>query len=313
MKKLILSSSVLLVCLLLYIYYKTIKDTYVQNFNELAESWGSHCMPYIDYIFFEYPQTFEEIRLSLENDFDYSYYQYYIYKYVRDYLSKETHGFFHYIPLYNHENMKREGLILLSAGIDGKINNRYDWSDTLYIRDFQNIDDIQKKIKLYDFDKLTSFDTVIWKRKVYFNIFKYFFGRKDILIDKRNLIFDYKFQVKETYELEELMKNIEKLQNFTDKGENLEYRKIFGYKGTFSKDTIIGDDRYVYFQHNDFIFRNKLYEGTKDIIPSDTIILVGTLISFDQEEKIFDFIYCIQVEEEINYDYHLRAILQDDI
>jgi len=299
MKKYILITAGILVSVLLCYFYSAIKKKYIENFLELYErSWvvgALYDTPYVDYSFnnnLELPETFEDIRKELKKDFDDNLddvqygYDDYINDYVRDFLSKEAPGFIHYIPLYNPDNLKRENFVLLSAGIDGKINNRYDWRDTLFLNDFQD------KLKLYDRNKLISiFDDVTAEKKVYFNIFYYFFGKKDILIVSGDIIDTYKLQMRGfTYTLDKLIEEIDKRPCF---------RRIYRYMGVYPIDTLIGSERYIFFQHDDFLIRNKLYGG-RDVILSDTMFFVGTPNGFDKENRIIDLRNCIQVDKEIN-------------
>lgn len=76
-----------------------------------------------------------------------------------------ANNYWHYLPLYNKQMGTAEGFILLSAGIDGEIDNRF--KDSLYV-------DGNISLKLY-----SSADTG-------FNILDKWFGQKDILIMKRN-------------------------------------------------------------------------------------------------------------------------------
>jgi len=323
MKKKYFITAGIIVCIVLY--YMTIRKNYTENFLEVEDRWMGITGYYYFYDTYAYynnlelPQTLEPIMEEQKKFADYikdpEHINYIIYYYFKDFLSREKPGLIHYIPLYNSHNMKREGYILLSAGIDGKINNRYDWSDTLFISDFKNEEDIQKKLKLYEksnlytdnLDDIAEYieysDTGLsfydpdnkYRKKILFNIFNYFFGKKDILIASKNYVENYKNKGKShVYNLDELIKDIEYKPN------PLRDNYFYRYKGAFQKDTFIDNDRYVFFRHNEYLIRNKLHNGS-DLILYDTITFVGITNDFDKENKIIDFKNCIQVfEEELN-------------
>jgi len=307
-----ISAAGIILCVILYFYYKTIKGDYIENFLKVDERWralGYYNMPYDDYVLYynlELPQTFEEIREKLMDNFSCSNYDNYVNHHMKDFLSKEYQRFIYYIPLYNPENFKIEGYILLSAGIDGKINNRYSWRDTLFINDFQEINDfcindIKNRLKLYDTNKLSGKLGSDKKngRKIYFNIFNYFFGKKDIFISYRNIIDEYKRYVRCTYSMSQLIEEFEVLiDRWGEQFKNIGMLKICSYKGIMDVDTIIDNNRYIFFRHDDYLIRNRLYD-CREIKLSDTLIFVGTRSNVDLENKIIDFVNCIQIEEEI--------------
>ncbi len=76
-----------------------------------------------------------------------------------------------YIPVYNEDNKLVEGYMLLSAGIDGKINT--------IVKDSVFFDDINT-FSLYN----TFQDSIgdIFEFNDDFNLYNYFFGEKDLLI-----------------------------------------------------------------------------------------------------------------------------------
>jgi hypothetical protein len=311
MKKYILISAGIILSLLLFSYYGKIRLNYTNNFLEIykARDVLNYERPYSHYImdfYFEYPQTYQELlqaayeeSIRYNNFSDYGLYEN---KYFKDLLSRETPGFLQYIPLYNRDNMKREGFMVLSAGIDGKINNKYEWNDTLFVDDFLFSSDfnyfgnfglIDKKnmLKLYPPKNLATIDIQKEKPKVYFNIFNYFFGNKDILVGHGNLICDYLSRLSNIYNLGEMLE--ESSYYFTGS------RTIWGYKGNFAVDTIIENERYIFFRYEDYLIRNKLYDG-RDLFLSDTIKFIGTVSNFDSVNKIIDFVNCIQIDKEID-------------
>ena len=270
-----------------FIYFQIVKETYLANYNKLFRN---RFLTPIEYYFFqykqhEYPETIEKV-MKFMSDYDSCIdYDKYEYTYFRDYLSKKSKGTIHYIPLYNQNNFKREAYIILSAGFDGKINNHYDWRDTIFINDFQD------KIKMYNQNNFKKFGTHNKLfNKIDFNILYYFFGRKDYLVEYVNFI-DYckdAARVYQTLNLEKLIKGVE--SDYTD-------YNIISYKGVVLTDTLISNERYIIFRHQDYLIRNKLFDNTKEVFSGDTLIFIGSFDNFDKENMIIDFIYCIQVED----------------
>ncbi|MBN2260675.1 MAG: hypothetical protein JW702_09020 [Clostridiales bacterium] len=95
---------------------------------------------------------------------------------TKDYLSKKDTSFIYY-PLYNR-NHKKDAYIIVSAGIDGRINNDFNPDDTVYK------DNFYKKYSFYNFteDKLIQnrFDADTIYNK--FHLINFLFGKKDYLI-----------------------------------------------------------------------------------------------------------------------------------
>jgi len=277
-----------ILCVLLglafFIYCQTIKENYIANLKKLDESRFLHrfAFPFRDYIIDneknEYPETIEEALALLTDHYETD---------LKDYLSKKSKGKICYIPLYNPDNLRREAYIVLSAGFDGKINNRFDWNDTLFITDFQD------RLKLYnphDFYKLGG--CIPLNKDIDFNIFSCFFGRKDYLIEYVNMFDFYKFIVDYTYSTEKLIDYFEKSPP--------SYKVVLAYKGVMSSDTIIANNRYILFRHEGYLIKNKLLHNEINIVPTDTTILIGTFKKFFNQSKTIEFVNCFQIDEEIN-------------
>jgi len=81
-----------------------------------------------------------------------------------------------YLPIYNSKTNRRDGYIVLSAGIDGNIDTPYGEKDTLYDNSFLD------KLRLYNPDNFYKNNDVIKPFKIDFNIYSRFFGKKDFLI-----------------------------------------------------------------------------------------------------------------------------------
>ena len=78
-----------------------------------------------------------------------------------------------YIPLYNRDTKKKESFILISAGIDGKLNTKYTIGDTIYDDEYLN------KFEFYNLKEY------IERKSMKFNLWDYYFGNKDYLIRKK--------------------------------------------------------------------------------------------------------------------------------
>ncbi len=193
---------------------------------------------------------------------------------------KRNLGYYTYVPLYNRKNLNREGYILLSAGIDGKVNNRF--KDTVFI-------DEDILLKLYG-EADTSF-----------NIFRKWFGKKDQLIFRKNglelLIEESGYPVlpaKSTNEVIELGLRIKKLRTFVMNEYMGPY--VIPYKGKIIRK----DSSSVYFKSINLWIINQAYEsdGYLNYNVGDTIELVGTLTGWTNDTLI-NITNCIPVENSV--------------
>jgi hypothetical protein len=284
MKKYYIFIVIVVLILSIFFIYKDLKNDYIKKFKKL----DSHRIrllyqdPYINYFEsnFECPHEIQEAIMLKPNNPDYNNY---INRHFKDFLSRKHNYLIHYIPLFNPSNLKREGYVILSSGIDGEINN--DGEDTLYITNFK------EKLKLYNPESFYKIgDTIKPKSKVDFNIIDYFFGNKDYLIEYINCIDVYKQQARKELSLEDLIKKIE---NQRIKG------RIIGIKETNPIDTIIDNTTYVYFTFNDYLIKNQIYNGYyKGVNSEDTLFLTGTLQDFDEEKQVISFKNSIQLNKE---------------
>ncbi len=173
MKRIILIfiSFILILILTFYVNnnYKHKEIEYKVNCNQLKHMKNSFLIEgfLINYYYMhgEFPNDYRKVDSSFYNsiynknikdkDYDYIRDQFYL-----DPFSKDS-SFFFYKPIYNKYNNKREACLLLSAGIDGKINNIY--PDTIYLNDSLNI---------------STYNDCNQKFNYYFSLF----GKKDILV-----------------------------------------------------------------------------------------------------------------------------------
>lgn len=73
------------------------------------------------------------------------------------------------IPLFNKASSKWEGVLILSAGIDGKMNYEYTIEDTIFLDEYKSLDLFYNSV-----DDLSL--------NLNFNPFDLFFGNKDLLV-----------------------------------------------------------------------------------------------------------------------------------
>lgn len=95
--------------------------------------------------------------------------------FFRDSLNKSGH-ILQYVPLYNRKNNKKEAFLLISAGIDGKLNVKYTVGDTIYEDEY---------LEKFDFYNINEY---IENKSMEFNIIDYFFCKKDYLVKYINCI-----------------------------------------------------------------------------------------------------------------------------
>ena len=215
-------------------------------------------------------------------------------KYIRnqfhDIMSREK-GLIGYIPLYNEQTLKREAFLLISAGIDGHLDLKTPFTDTLFIN--QKI----KEIKFYN----THFpykpgDTIYLDSS--FNLLDYFFGKKDYLIDYVNFRDFYLSEIPEVYSITVLVNRI-KTYNYFGKYHKLS-KQIYGYFGSISSDSLIGGTKYIYFRKGNFLIENRLIDtlGFKFTV-GDSVALAGFLARFDPKDKIISFKNCFVLKNRV--------------
>lgn len=95
-----------------------------------------------------------------------------------DLLASNRNQVLEYYPLYNRKDTIRDAFIIVSTGIDGKLNNKFDLGDTIFK------DNYFKKFNFYNYNNsfknqfVLSNDTINNK----FNLILYLFGKKDYLV-----------------------------------------------------------------------------------------------------------------------------------
>lgn len=290
---------VILFCLIiglivfLMFYSKNIKSLYIKNLNEV-EYRKNNFLYQDSFLFYfnhesKYPVNIDEAMLIKPDNPDYNIY---LDSQLKDYLNKES-ALIQYIPVYDKANLRINAFLLVSAGIDGKIDNNITKDDTIFIDDFDkklnfyNISSIQDSISLRPSDKGTKF-----------NIFDYFFGKKDYLISYINFHDYYRSQVRKNYLLQSL---IDQVLNYNYSGDRSKktLQQVYEYTGIYSHDTIMNDTTYVCMQDDEYIVRSRLL-CNKNICSSegDSITLIGLLSNINTKSKIIDFKNCFCIKSE---------------
>ncbi len=128
--------------------------------------------------YFEYPENVSELQKYIRNN-----QKDYINMFnnlLMDPFSKNDSSFL-YIPLYSKKSKMREGFAIISAGIDGKINNII--NDTMYINDID---------KLRFYNKVGDPDSPpYYKPDSTFKLLNYCFGKKDLLVYYKDGVASY--------------------------------------------------------------------------------------------------------------------------
>ena len=176
---------ILLVSIGFGVYYRTVKIRYdadlrltMRHFagmgaQTLIELWKD-----VDNIFpAAMTEIYEEISISSPEEMETMELVHF-----RDNLSRK-HRWVLYVPLYSEESDSIESYILVSAGIDGKLDNVLPDSVKLHRSDWK------QKLKLYNTNEFQdlSVNRPLLHESV-FNLRDYWFGKKDLLIFEREQV-----------------------------------------------------------------------------------------------------------------------------
>jgi hypothetical protein len=259
-----------------FFYYSRLKSNYIASFQQMQEDIvlslkiEKHLINYFE-DYWEFPPTFDSIVTQYD-----SLYHNYIHDELIDPLSKSSDPIY-YIPLYNRKNHIREACLLLSVGIDGKIDNVIKASDTIYIDEFSN------KINLYN-TYIDSSNVYNYDSTIVFNLFDYFFGNKDYLYKYLNGIYDFKQAAIGPYSLSKLEELL--LQQ--------NYQEVFLYSGEVLNVSNTGNEKIIYFKTDNYLIKNIIYKG-EDMKTSigGEVSLIGIFDTIDQKGKTIVFRNCI--------------------
>ncbi|MDR2040491.1 MAG: hypothetical protein LBQ60_21455 [Bacteroidales bacterium] len=261
MKKFIIYSALVITVLGFVFLYHIQKKTYEQNYLSLSENILFQIVYIPDQTFSLYGKYVDSMNQLVDSLAMSGYDEEYSVLYLGDPFN-QYNKYLSYIPLYNRKLKKAEGYILLSAGIDGKINNVF--KDSIYLDE-----DIQ--LRLYD------------KSDTTFCITKRWFGNKDWLISKvdgRQQLVDQAMPT----EIQSLVKQAKAL-----KINDTRLKVRIG-------DRIVKLDTVVYFCYQDIWIKN--YPLEYDLIRpyqiGDSISIAGVFRGWENDSTI-KMINCIPV------------------
>jgi len=279
----ILSMLILAFILVLYRYYNKSRREYYNSFNSIQNvKTGARYELLLSQYFFdnwECAKNLEEVIPYESHDPKYESLKE---RYFKDFLSSRK-GFINYVPLYNRLNLKREAFLIISAGIDGKINNVINEEDTIFI------DEFEEKFRFYNPAGEIIPNNHLPDPDSTFHLMKLLFGKKDYIIQYIDCIELFKSQTIGTIP-------IHKLVDFLDKENGRIREEFFTYKGVVYNDTVINKGKYILFRSNNYRIWNKLYYDTiQEIYLGDSVAFTGEFIRIDPEKKLIHFEKCIQV------------------
>lgn len=186
-----------------------------------------------------------------------------------------------YLPLYDRINKKRLGFVLLSAGVDGKVNIINTEGDTLFIDDFEDKLSVYNPSGIKDHKKSKGEHIDV---KVGFSLFDKMSGKKDLIVGY-GIARDY------------LEENASKIRSW-DKLSNLTLDDV-KIDDVFLIN--ISDEFGVSFKQDTLINRNKDYTAYVHVIDqlSDTITiknLVGRYHRYDSATKSVFFVQALLID-----------------
>lgn len=263
------------IIVILLVFRSTDKKKYRKNAEKLKEQYwgGDHIIP-LDVYFDKYYEA--PINLNELSDIVQDYLIIPDDTYTDPFSSKGNNLL--YIPIYNPINLKRESILLISAGIDGNINNRYQESDTIFT---YMVNDI---FKLYN--------NPIDIETPRYHLFNRLFGKKDFAIMYENLTERYKnIRVFDTIVDFSLFIN----QFDNDRIFNPELYKKYLLKLN-DKELIKSDSCRLSLKSGDFSMYFKLYDcnDTDYILEKENNYLTCRLDGYNHEKGELSFVLCYE-------------------
>jgi len=193
-----------------------------------------------------------------------------------------------YLPLYNRLNKKKESFLIISAGIDGKLNSKFTVGDTIYDDDYFN------KFDFYNLEEYAD------RKSMKFNFWYYLFGSKDYLIRYHNCVNDC---------------NIAPM--------TMEYEKYrmhpHGIKSricliaAFEKDTLIDNQRTIVLKSwiDGYRAYCKMHRPIqKKIVRGDTLMIAGFLENISEDGDFYMTHSILKGREEF-WNYSFTDLLKD--
>lgn len=185
---------------------------------------------------------------------------FFIYNLFNDPFVTQENSSLLYVPLYNRISNKKEAFILISAGVDGKLDSNFQKGDTIYEDSFFN------EFKFYNEHQ--------YNKREYqkFNIFSYLWGKKDYLVWYYNChIQNMKKQMPHS------------LVFYENKRKKITQKQSLSIVGTFYKDTIIDHEPITVLKSWEKLAFCKLRkQNINSFIKGDTIAISGFFEKFDK-------------------------------
>jgi hypothetical protein len=249
---------IIILIVILTIKYTRIQHNYKEqlNYYQLFHDgvFNEYCLIY-DYYFdeyFRYPYDKEELEIFFKMNQE-DYFQT-LKTIFHDPFSQDKSDIL-YVPLYSRISKMREGFAIISTGIDGEINSFF--KDTTYIDDIKEIE-FYNDINDPDNPSFFLADTV-------FNLYDYFFGRKDLLLCYKDGVSQF-INNNRNWSLSTFYRKIKNIKR-------IEYQRItFILRGKVSAVT----NEYIEVKEDSLTANCYMYNGRNyDIKPGDTINLAS--------------------------------------
>lgn len=281
--KLILTSLIALVIIFLTYKVFNIRAYYIEKYEKMDIQRTNFLYqdPFISYYInnLEFPK---EIEYVIELDQDDPDYDAYVQRHFKDYLSQQN-GQIKYIPIYNRKNLQIRAFVLLSAGIDGKMN--IDVQDTMFLDDFDN------RIPSYNRQSFYRIgDTLGVDDNIKFNIWRYLFGNKDYIIYYVDIKEYLKKHTTQPYPLSELIEQIKNRNYIEQKGKII--RQVYSYSGVvyeLNGSLIMKSDNFK-------ISSDLLNDKKKEILVGEKITLSGILFNINLDQNMIEFKKSIMID-----------------
>jgi len=178
---------IFLILIIISVNFYVIYNNYKKNYEILKDN--VLCLQYMYPFDLLYDKNNYEFPKNLNNYFSDENIKVFINHNFKDLFSKSE--LLIYYPLYNDSIGKFDTYIIVSRGIDRKLNNKFNYYDTI------SKYEIFKKFQFYNeqcwknYNNYFLCDSLINSR---FNLFNYLFGKKDYLVFIRDVSIDTLFK-----------------------------------------------------------------------------------------------------------------------
>ena len=174
----------------------------------------------------------------------------------------EDNSIYYYQSIYNRINGLREGFVLLSRGIDGKIDNFFSKSDTLFYSEINHLKLYSLDISKTGYTRFLSRDTSLFDKKMMES------GGKDILVAAT-------FNLRSMRERNETIISIDTITNeFTVYDYSL--CKSVNLKGRIKKITFSKNRQVIYMENmHGLTFKFLIYPGYEISLAEDDIVVIA--------------------------------------